>query len=145
MLIGYARVSTADQDLTLQLDALAKAGCEKVFTDKASGAKIDRPGLVEALGFARAGDTLVIWKLDRLGRSIQGLIALAADLSERGIDFRSLTDGFDTSTASGRLPGEGADDRRAGGSTRERQHGGRAQAGDDARKDRHGPQVARCR
>lgn len=103
MLIGYARVSTADQDLTLQLDALAKAGCEKVFTDKASGAKIDRPGLVEALGFARAGDTLVIWKLDRLGRSIQGLIALAADLSARGIDFRSLTDGFDTSTASGRL------------------------------------------
>lgn len=103
MLIGYARVSTADQDLTLQLDALAKAGCEKVFTDKASGAKINRPGLIEALGFARAGDTLVIWKLDRLGRSIQGLIALAADLSERGIDFRSLTDGFDTSTASGRL------------------------------------------
>ncbi|BCI73000.1 DNA invertase (plasmid) [Sphingomonas paucimobilis] len=103
MLIGYARVSTADQDLTLQLDALAKAGCEKVFTDKASGAKINRPGLIEALGFARAGDTLVIWKLDRLGRSIQGLIALAADLSARGIDFRSLTDGFDTSTASGRL------------------------------------------
>ncbi len=103
MLIGYARVSTTDQDLTLQLDALTKAGCEKVFTDKASGAKIDRPGLIEALGFARAGDTLVIWKLDRLGRSIHGLIALAADLSERGIDFRSLTDGFDTSTASGRL------------------------------------------
>ena len=103
MLIGYARVSTADQDLTLQLDALTKAGCEKLFTDKASGAKINRPGLAEALRFARAGDTLVIWKLDRLGRSIQGLIALAADLSARGIDFRSLTDGFDTSTASGRL------------------------------------------
>jgi DNA invertase Pin-like site-specific DNA recombinase len=83
----YTRVSTTDQDLALQLDALAKAGCEKVFTDKASGAKIDRPGLVEALGFARAGDTLVIWKLDRLGRSIQGLITLAADLSERSIDF----------------------------------------------------------
>lgn len=103
MLIGYARVSTADQDLTLQLDALTKAGCEKLFTDKASGAKINRPGLVEALRFARAGDTLVVWKLDRLGRSIQGLIALAADLSARKIDFRSLTDGFDTSTASGRL------------------------------------------
>ncbi|WP_312488955.1 recombinase family protein [Sphingomonas sp.] len=103
MLIGYARVSTADQDLTLQMDALAKAGCEKVFTDKASGAKIDRPGLAEALRFSRAGDCIVIWKLDRLGRSIQGLIALAADLSARGIDFRSLTDGFDTSTASGRL------------------------------------------
>lgn len=103
MLIGYARVSTADQDLSLQLDALSKAGCEKLFTDKASGAKIDRPGLVDALHFARAGDALVIWKLDRLGRSIQGLIALANDLSARGIDFRSLTDGFDTSTAGGRL------------------------------------------
>nr|WP_321170158.1 recombinase family protein [Sphingomonas aurantiaca] len=96
-------VSTVDQDLTLQMDALAKAGCEKVFTDKASGAKIDRPGLAEALRFARAGDCVVVWKLDRLGRSIQGLISMAADLSTRKIDFRSLTDGFDTSTASGRL------------------------------------------
>lgn len=103
MLIGYARVSTADQDLTLQTDALTRAGCEKLFTDKVSGAKIDRPGLAEALHFARAGDTLVIWKLDRLGRSIQGLIELAASLSSRKVDFRSLTDGFDTSTASGRL------------------------------------------
>lgn len=103
MLIGYARVSTADQDLTLQTDALKKAGCERLFTDKASGAKADRPGLADALRFARAGDCLVVWKLDRLGRSIQGLITLAADLSARKIDFRSLTDGFDTSTASGRL------------------------------------------
>jgi DNA invertase Pin-like site-specific DNA recombinase len=103
MLIGYARVSTADQDLTLQTDALTRAGCEKLFTDKASGAKADRPGLAEALSFARAGDCLVIWKLDRLGRSIQGLIELAADLSARKVDFRSLTDGFDTSTPSGRL------------------------------------------
>ncbi|MEG8051942.1 recombinase family protein [Sphingomonas aurantiaca] len=103
MLIGYARVSTADQDLALQTDALTKAGCEKVFTDKASGAKVDRPGLTEALDFVRAGDTLVIWKLDRLGRSIQGLIELAANLSARKIDFRSLTDGFDTATPSGRL------------------------------------------
>ena len=78
MLIGYARVSTADQDLALQTDALNKAGCEKLFTDKASGAKADRPGLVEALRFARAGDCIVVWKLDRLGRSIQGLITLAA-------------------------------------------------------------------
>ncbi|MFT6570246.1 MAG: DNA invertase Pin-like site-specific DNA recombinase [Sphingomonas echinoides] len=101
--MGYARVSTADQDLTLQMDALAKAGCEEVFTDKASGAKSDRPGLAEALRFARAGDCIVVWKLDRLGRSIQGLIALAADLSARKVDFRSLTDGFDTATASGRL------------------------------------------
>ena len=103
MLIGYARVSTADQDLALQTDALTKAGCEKLFTDKASGAKTDRPGLADALRFARAGDTLVIWKLDRLGRSIGGLIELAADLSARKVEFRSLTDGFDTSTPSGRL------------------------------------------
>lgn len=103
MLIGYARVSMADQDLALQTDALTKAGCEKLFTDKASGAKAARPGLSEALDFVRAGDTLVIWKLDRLGRSIQGLIELAADLSARKVDFRSLTDGFDTATPSGRL------------------------------------------
>lgn len=102
MLIGYARVSTADQDLTLQTDALTKAGCEQVFTDKVSGTKADRPGLEKALSIARAGDTLVVWKLDRLGRSIHGLIALATDLSARQLDFRSLTDGFDTSTASGR-------------------------------------------
>ncbi len=87
----------------LQIDALTKAGCEKLFTDKASGAKADRPGLAEALHFARAGDCIVVWKLDRLGRSIQGLISLAADLSARKVDFRSLMDGFDTSTASGRL------------------------------------------
>ena len=103
MLVGYARVSTSDQDLTLQTDALTKAGCEKLFTDKVSGAKLNRPGLTEALNFVRAGDTLVIWKLDRLGRSIGGLIELAADLSARKIDFRSLTDGFDTATPSGRL------------------------------------------
>ncbi len=103
MLIGYARVSTVDQELALQIDTLTKAGCEKLFTDKASGAKADRPGLAEALHFARAGDCIVVWKLDRLGRSIQGLISLAADLSARKVDFRSLTDGFDTSTASGRL------------------------------------------
>lgn len=103
MLIGYARVSTVDQDLTLQIDALTKAGCERIFTDKASGAKSDRPGLVDALEFARSGDALVIWKLDRLGRSIRGLIELAAGLSARNVDFRSLTDGFDTATPSGRL------------------------------------------
>ena len=86
MPIGYARVSTTDQDLTLQLDALARAGCEKLFTDKASGAKADRPGLAEPLRFARAGDTLVIWKLYRLGRSIRGLIELAAGLSSRNVE-----------------------------------------------------------
>ena len=103
MLIGYARVSTADQDLALQREALERAGCEKLFTDKASGARVDRPGLAEALLFVRGGDTPVIWKLDRLGRSISGLITLAATLSERQVDFRSLTDGFDTATPSGRL------------------------------------------
>ncbi len=103
MLIGYARVSTADQDLALQTDVLTKAGCEKLFYDKASGAKADRPGLAEALCFARAGDCIVVWKLDRLGRSIQDLISLAADLSVRKVYFRSLADGFDTATASGRL------------------------------------------
>lgn len=96
--IGYARVSTTDQDLTLQIDALTKAGCERLFTDKASGAKTDRPGLGEALQSARAGDALVVWKLDRLGSSIQGLIAPAAGLSVRNVDFRSLTDGSDTAT-----------------------------------------------
>ena len=103
MLIGYARVSTSDQDLSLQTAALTQAGCARIFTDKASGAAADRPGLAQALDFVRAGDTLVVWKLDRLGRSIQGLIALAADLSAREVDFRSLTDGFDTETPSGRL------------------------------------------
>ena len=103
MLIGYARVSTADQDLSLQTAALTQAGCGRVFTDTASGAAADRPGLAQALDFVRAGDTLVVWKLDRLGRSIQGLIALAADLQARAVDFRSLTDGFDTATPSGRL------------------------------------------
>jgi len=100
MLIGYARVSTIDQDLALQTEALTRAGCEKMFADKASGVKTDRPGLTEALQFLRAGDTPVIWKLDRHGRSIRGLIELAADLSDRKIDFRSLTDGFDTATPS---------------------------------------------
>lgn len=98
MLIGYARVSTTDQDLTLQIEALTKAGCERLFTDKASGAKTDRPGLTEALQFARAEDMLVIWKLDRLSRSIRGFIELAAGLSATKVDFRSLTDGFDTAT-----------------------------------------------
>ena len=83
MLIGYARVSTADQDLALQTDALNKAGCEKLFTDKASGAKVDRPGLAEALRFARAGDCIVVWKLDRLGRcGAEGCGAALVDLTK---------------------------------------------------------------
>lgn len=103
MLIGYARVSTADQDLRLQLDALEAAGCEKVFTDKASGLLANRAGLGEALAYARQGDTLVVWKLDRLGRSMKGLIDLAADLDQRKVDLRSLTDGIDTKGTAGRF------------------------------------------
>ena len=103
MLIGYARVSTADQDLTLQLEALEAAGCGKVFTDRESGAKTNRAGLAEALAYAREGDTLTVWKLDRLGRSMKGLIDLAASLDARKIDLRSLTDGIDTKTAAGRF------------------------------------------
>ena len=103
MLIGYARVSTADQELTLQLDALQSAGCEKVFTDKASGTKADRPGLADALAFAREGDSLVVWKLDRLGRSMINLVNMAATLEARKVDLRSLTDGIDTKGAAGRF------------------------------------------
>lgn len=103
MLIGYARVSTADQNLALQTDALTKAGCEKIFTERASGAVSDRAGLAEALAFAREGDSLVVWKLDRLGRSMKGLVDLAAALEGRKIDLRSLTDGIDTRGAAGRF------------------------------------------
>lgn len=103
MLIGYARVSTPEQDLTPQLDALSAAGCERTFMDKASGAKANRAGLAEAMSHARAGDVLVVWKLDRLGRTMKGLVDLSADLSERGIGFRSLTDGIDTAGTAGKL------------------------------------------
>lgn len=103
MLIGYARVSTAEQDLTLQLHALREAGCERTFSDKASGAKANRVGLADALSHARPGDVLVVWKLDRLGRTMKGLVDLAADLAERGIGLRSLTDGIDTAGTAGKL------------------------------------------
>lgn len=92
MLIGYARVSKGDQNLELQTHALEAAGVERLFTDKMSGAKSARPGLDEALAFARPGDVLVVWKLDRLGRSMKGLVDLAAQLEGRGVDLRSLTD-----------------------------------------------------
>ena len=101
--IGYARVSTTDQDLTLQLDALAKAGCARVFEDKASGAKADRPGLKAALSFVRDGDILTVWKLDRLGRSLPHLIETVNGLEARGVSFRSLTEAIDTTTPGGRL------------------------------------------
>ena len=103
MLIGYARVSTPEQDLTPQLEALGSAGCERTFSDKASGAKADRAGLAEALSHARAGDILVVWKLDRLGRTMKGLIDLSADLATRGVGLRSITDGIDTAGTAGKL------------------------------------------
>ena len=103
MLIDYARVSTPEQDLTPQLDALGEAGCERTFSDKASGAKANRVGLADALSHARPGDVLVVWKLDRLGRTMKGLVDLAADLAERGIGLRSLTDGIDTAGTAGKL------------------------------------------
>ena len=103
MMIGYARVSTEDQNLDLQHDALAKAGAERVFQDKASGARDDRPGLADALSHVRKGDCLIVWRLDRLGRSMRSLIGFVEELRERGIDFRSVTEGIDTTTAAGRF------------------------------------------
>jgi DNA invertase Pin-like site-specific DNA recombinase len=104
MKIGYARVSTTDQNLDLQTDALKTAGCEKIFRDRGvSGAKADRPGLDKALEHVRKKDTLVIWKLDRLGRSLSHLLSIVEDLRERGVNFASVQDGFDTSTASGKM------------------------------------------
>ncbi len=103
MLIGYARVSTQDQNLDLQLDALERAGAEKVFSDVASGAKTARPGLDQALSHVREGDTLIVWKLDRLGRSIRHLIDTIKLLAEQKIGFKSLQESIDTTTSGGRL------------------------------------------
>jgi DNA invertase Pin-like site-specific DNA recombinase len=103
MEIGYARVSTGEQTLDLQLDALTAAGCGKVYRETASGAKAERPVLEEILGYLRPGDTLVVWRLDRLGRSLQHLIAVVAQLAERGIGFKSLTEQIDTTTPGGKL------------------------------------------
>src|ERR1035437_7839561 len=105
-LVGYARVSTNRQELQLQLDALLKAGCAKknIFTDKVSGSKSARPGLEECLAQLEADDTLVFWRLDRLGRSVRHLIDVVEDLHQRGVGFKSLCDGaIDTTTASGKL------------------------------------------
>ena len=103
MLIGYARVSTHDQTLNLQQDALTKAGCNKIFTDTASGAKAERIGLEQALSYVRKGDTFVVWRLDRLGRSLPHLIATMTSLEEKGIGFKSLTENIDTTTSGGKL------------------------------------------
>jgi DNA invertase Pin-like site-specific DNA recombinase len=101
--IGYARVSTEDQNLELQLDALRKAGCEHLFTDKLSGSRITRPGLDLALAALKRGDCLIVWKLDRLGRSVKHLVELSAKFKEEGVDLRSVSDGIDTSTSTGRF------------------------------------------
>lgn len=103
MKIGYARVSTDDQRMDLQRDALTAAGCEKVFTDTASGAKAARPGLAEALAFARKGDVLVVWRLDRLGRSLPELVKVVGELEAAGVGFESVTERIGTSSAAGRL------------------------------------------
>jgi DNA invertase Pin-like site-specific DNA recombinase len=103
MLIGYARVSTLDQNLALQRDALTDAGCGKIFIEQMSGAVAERPALRDALEFARSGDTLVVWKLDRLARSMKQLIETIETLRVRDIGFRSLTESLDTTTAQGLL------------------------------------------
>lgn len=102
-LLGYARVSTGTQDPALQLDALTAAGCERTWTDHASGARTGRPALDELLAYARSGDTLVVWRLDRFGRSMAHLVAAITALDERGVGFRSLTEAIDTTAATGRL------------------------------------------
>ncbi len=103
MLLGYARKSATDQDLALQRDALTAAGCEPIFTDTMTGSSTKRPELSRALAALSAGDTLIVWKLDRLGRSLAHLVQLVADLGARGIGFRSLSDPIDTESTGGRL------------------------------------------
>ena len=103
MKIGYARVSTVDQHLRMQEDALKSAGCEEIYTDVVSGVKSQRPGLEKALDYLREGDTLIVWKLDRLGRSIQHLIQTVNALQEKKISFKSLLENIDTSTSGGKL------------------------------------------
>jgi DNA invertase Pin-like site-specific DNA recombinase len=103
MNVGYARVSTNEQNLDLQLDALKKAACSKVYTDTVSGAKTERKGLEEALDYVREGDTLVVWRLDRLGRSLKDLMERLTELHQRNVGFKSLTENIDTTTSGGKL------------------------------------------
>jgi DNA invertase Pin-like site-specific DNA recombinase len=103
MIIGYARVSTGEQNLDLQIDALKNAGCEEVFTDIASGVKENRPGLKDAFRFLREGDTLIVYKLDRLGRSVRNLIELTQQIAERKASFICLSEKIDTTTPTGKL------------------------------------------
>ena len=101
MHVGYARVSTDDQNLDLQLDALKAAGCKELFTDKVTGVAKTKDGLEAALKYVREGDTLVVWKLDRLGRTVKGLVELVEGFQARGVQFKSVTDSIDTSTPAG--------------------------------------------
>ena len=103
MLIGYARISRPGQNIELQLEALKKAGCERIFEDVASGSRSERPGLDHALDILRKEDTLVVWKLDRLGRSVKNLVDIVANLEKREIQLQSLTDAIDTRSPSGRF------------------------------------------
>lgn len=103
MIIGYARISTAEQVFDLQLDALKAAGVQQVYKDTASGAKTDRPGLEQLMSVVRPGDIVVVWKLDRLGRSLKHLINLIDEFHQRGINFRSLSEGIDTRTPAGKM------------------------------------------
>lgn len=103
MNVGYARVSTPDQVLSLQEDALIAANCKQIYTDTASGADVNRPGLEKALSYAREGDAIVVWRLDRLGRSIQHLIQVVKELQDRNISFKSLQENIDTTTSGGKL------------------------------------------
>src|SRR5947208_3985423 len=103
MLVGYARVSTQEQTLDLQKDALEKIGCTKIYSDVVSGAKAEREGLAEALDYVREGDTLVVWRLDRLGRSLKHLIETITQLNNRKIGFKSITENIDTTTSGGKL------------------------------------------
>lgn len=103
MFIGYARVSTQDQNLELQKEALLQAGCQKIYDDQMSGARADRVGLNKALEDLREGDTLVVWKLDRQGRSVKHLVDMVSQLHKRRVQFKSITDSIDTSTPSGRF------------------------------------------
>jgi DNA invertase Pin-like site-specific DNA recombinase len=102
-LVGYARCSTLDQRLDLQIDALEQAGCARIFQETASGTRTDRPELLAALDYLREGDTLVVWRLDRLGRSLPHLLQTVADLEARGVGFQSCHESIDTTTATGRL------------------------------------------
>ena len=103
MHIGYARVSTGEQNLDLQTDALKSEGCERVFTDRLSGATAGRPGLQQAMDYAREGDVLVVWRLDRFGRSLKDLIAKVETLKDKGVQFKSLKENLDTTSSAGRL------------------------------------------